>query len=191
MRMVSINWHICIIISCNVSGIWFIDSPRCPVPFPVKPPIFNDNWLTHWCFVRHFWDSLSSRNRNNIAFGEFGILIFSALTKLLFYLTGTECDAIFTCRFKILKVSPSYLIVVLIIFPPLSARSKHIYGLLKVFFTWWISCTFKTTAMYQVVSFFLHFAAALIYLQKTPFLFCVHILTTFIICSTDHIGSAK
>lgn len=182
MRMVSINWHICIIISCNVSGIWFIDSPRCPVPFPVKPPIFNDNWLTHWCFVRHFWDSLSSRNRNNIAFGEFGILIFSALTKLLFYLTGTECDAIFTCRFKILKVSPSYLIVVLIIFPPLSARSKHIYGLLKVFFTWWISCTFKTTAMYQVVSFFLHFAAALIYLQKTPFLFCVHILTTFIIC---------
>ena len=145
VRMVSINWNICIIIWRNVSGIWFIDSPRCPVPFPVKPPTFNDNWLTHWCFVR---------NRNKITFGEFGIQIFSAFTKLLFYLTVTECNAIFTYRFNILKASPSYLIVIVIIFPPLSARSEHIYDLLKVFFTWWISCTFKATAVYQVVSAF-------------------------------------
>lgn len=154
VRMVSINWNISIIIWCNVSGIWFIYSPRCPVPFPVKPPIFKDNWLTHWCFVRHFWGSLSSINRNKTTFGEFGIQIFSAFTKLLFYLTVIECNAIFTYRFKIFKASPSYLIVIVIIFPLLSARSKHIYDLLKVFFTWWISCTFKTTAVYQVVSVF-------------------------------------
>ena len=96
---------------------------------------------------------------------------------VLTYFTVAECNVTFIYIFKNLKTNPSYLIVIVINFPAHSGRSINIYALFEVFFTWWINRTFKTAAIYQVVSVFLHFllkqfAAALIYLQKTTFLLC-------------------